>query len=202
MMLRPLSLAALLLGAAATAHAADIRERTKYFTIGGTTLEELDRDLGRKGPVMAGTGMRHPGATEVKFDGKVTYKPTKDGRCAVAKTDLTLHLVKTLPKWTAPKTATPTVALIWKTLSDDIARHEGDHARIARGYVKKMESAIRNLGAAPSCEAMEARVNAVSARYLAAHQAAQVEFDVIEGREMNMRLGRLLKRNVAAAEAQ
>jgi predicted secreted Zn-dependent protease len=200
-MLRPLSLVAILFGTPAAAFAADIREHTKYFSVGGTTLEELDRDLSRKGPMMAGTNMRHPGATEVKFDGKVTYKP--DGaRCRVARTELTLRLVKTLPKWTARKTASASVALVWNTLADDIARHENDHARIARGYVRKMESAIRNLAPEKSCEAMEARVNAVSARYLAAHQAAQVEFDVIEGREMNMRLRRLLKANIAAASAE
>lgn len=200
-MLRTLSLVALLAGSTSAALAADIREHTRYFSIGGSTLEELDRDLSRNGPLMAGTNMRHPGATEVKFDGKVTYKPD-GGLCRVAKTELTLRLVKTLPKWSAPNSATPSVALIWKTLSDDIARHEGDHARIARSYVRKMESAIRNLGAAKTCEEMEARVNAVSARYLAAHQAAQVEFDVIEGREMNMRLRRLLKRNIAEASAE
>lgn len=197
-MLRILSLAAILLGPASAAVAADIREHTKYFSIGGTTLDELDRDLSRNGPLMAGTNMRHPGATEVKFDGKVTYK--LDGaRCRVAKTDLTLRLVKTLPKWTAPKAASASVAMVWNTLSQDIARHENDHARIARSYVRKMESALRNLAPEKSCEAMEARVNAVSARYLTAHQAAQIEFDVIEGREINMRLRRLLKRNIEAA---
>jgi len=200
-MLRTLSLVAILFGTSMTVRAADIREQTKYFSVTGTTLEELDRDLGRKGPLMAGTNMRHPGATEVKFDGKVTYLPV-GARCKVARTQLTLRLVKTLPKWTSPKSASPSVAVIWNTLSDDIARHENDHAKIARSYVRRMESALRNLAPEKSCEAMEARVNAVSARYLAAHQAEQVQFDVVEGREMNMRLRRLLKRNIEAASAE
>ncbi|BDA85094.1 peptidase [Aureimonas sp. SA4125] len=197
-MLRRLPILALALAAVLPAGAADIRQKTTYFTVRGETLEELDRDLGRKGPLMSATGSRHPGATEVKFGGKVTYKP-KDGSCRVASTALTLNLVETLPKWSRPKAASTRTAIIWKTLSDDIARHEAQHSNIARTYVKKMESALRNLAPERDCDAMEARVNAVSARYLAWHQDAQTQFDVIEGREMNMRLRRLLKLNVAEA---
>ncbi|MBC8128917.1 MAG: DUF922 domain-containing protein [Rhizobiaceae bacterium] len=193
--------ASFLLAAVAPAGTAEVRERTKYFTVTGTTLEELDRDLSRKGPLMTATGLRHPGATEVKFDGKVTYQPL-EGACRVAGTGLNLRLVKTLPKWTAPRGASPTTAIVWKTLSDDIARHEADHARIAKAYVKKMESALRNLRPEADCAAMEARVNAVSARYLADHQRAQLEFDTVEGREMNRRLKRLLARNVREAVAE
>lgn len=197
-MLRPLTILALTLATVLPASAADIRQKTTYFTVRGATLEELDRELDRKGPLMATTGSRHPGATEVKFGGKVTYKP-KDGSCSVDSTALTLHVTETVPKWARPKTATAATAIIWKTLSDDIARHESQHANIARSYVKKMESALRNLAPERSCDAMQARVDAVSARYLAWHQEAQAQFDVVEGREMNMRLRRLLKRNVEGA---
>lgn len=187
--------AGLLVGIATDAGSADIKERTTYFTLRGSTLEDLDKELGRKGPLMTATGVRHPGATEVKFDGKVSYAPG-ERNCRVSQTALSLRLVKTLPKWNATKAASPTTAMIWKTLSDDIARHEADHAAIAKSYVKKMESALRNLKPEADCDAMEARVNAVSTRYLAEHQRAQLEFDTIEGREMNTRLRRLLKRNV------
>lgn len=197
-MLRPLPIFVLVLAAILPASAADIRQKTTYFTVRGATLEELDRDLDRKGPLMAATGSRHPGATEVKFGGKVTYKPA-DGSCTVDSTALTLHVTETVPKWARPKSASVTTAIIWKTLSDDIARHEAQHANIARTYVKKMESALRNLAPERDCDAMQARVDEITARYLAWHQQAQAQFDVIEGREMNMRLRRLLKRNVEGA---
>ena len=53
---------AVLAGASATAETLD--ETTRYFAIRGTTLAELDRDLNRRGPFVAETGLRHPGATE------------------------------------------------------------------------------------------------------------------------------------------
>jgi predicted secreted Zn-dependent protease len=182
--------------------AAEVKERTTYFTVRGTTLEELDRDLGRKGPLMSETGVRHPGSTQVKFDGRVTYRETPNGLCRVERTNLGVHLVKTLPKWSTPRSATPQTRIVWKTLSDDIARHEADHARIAKLWLKKMDSALKNLASEPTCDAMEARVEAVTATYLANHERAQRDFDTIEGREMNMRLRRLLKANIREAATQ
>lgn len=187
---------------AQAALAAEVKERTTYFTVRGTTLDELDRDLNRKGPLMTATGVRHPGSTQVKFDGRVSYREQPNGQCRVEKTDLGVHLVKTLPKWTAPKAATPQTRIVWKTLADDIARHEADHVKIAKLWVKKMESAIRNLGASPNCTAMEARVDGVTARYLRDHEKAQRNFDTLEGREMNMRLRRLLKENIQEATSR
>ena len=178
------------------ADAASIREKTTYFAVRGSTLPELDQDLSRRGPFISGTGIRHPGATEVKFDGKVTYKGTPDG-CAVDRTNLSLDLEMTLPRWNPPRQVPARTKLIWDTLAKDIHRHESRHAAIAKQWLKRMEMAIRNLRAEPTCEAMEAMVTTVTQRYLAGHERAQIEFDTIEGREVNMRLRRALARAVS-----
>ncbi|MCE7030665.1 DUF922 domain-containing Zn-dependent protease [Jiella avicenniae] len=179
----------------AVADAASIREKTTYFAVRGSTLAELDQDLNRRGPYVSDTGIRHPGATQVKFDGKVTYKRTPDG-CAVDATNLSLDLEMTLPKWIQPKRVPARTKLIWETLEKDIHRHENRHAAIATNWLKRMESAIRNLRTEPTCSAMEAMVNTVTQRYLAGHERAQIEFDTIEGREVNFRLRRALARAV------
>ncbi|HEX2019357.1 MAG TPA: DUF922 domain-containing protein [Aurantimonas sp.] len=179
----------------AMAQAGTVTQRTTYFAVRGSTLEELDRDLSRSGPYVAETGLRHPGATEVKFDGEVTYKRVDRG-CQVDQTDLRLTLNVTLPKWTPPKRVAPQTVLVWQTLEKDIRRHENRHAEIAREWLKRMEMAIRNLRTEPSCAAMEAQVNDVTRRYLASHERAQIEFDTIEGREVNFRLRRALHRTM------
>ncbi|NDW05438.1 DUF922 domain-containing Zn-dependent protease [Jiella pacifica] len=181
----------------AVAGAASVREKTTYFAVRGSTLAELDQDLNRRGPFVSDTGIRHPGATQVKFDGKVTYKRTPEG-CAVDATNLSLDLEMTLPKWIQPKRVPAHTKLIWETLEKDIRRHENRHAAIARNWLKRMESAIRNLRTEPNCSAMEEMVNTVTHRYLAGHERAQIEFDTIEGREVNFRLRRALSRAVEA----
>ncbi|KAB0680847.1 DUF922 domain-containing Zn-dependent protease [Aureimonas leprariae] len=196
----PAALVAASLGAAGAAGAATISERTTYFAVRGSTLEQLDRELNRKGPSAGTAGDRHPGATQVSFGGRITYAPS--GRaCRVGRTDFTLKLVKILPRWTPTRSASAATAIIWRTLAEDIYRHEEDHAKIARGYVRKMESAVRNLGPRPDCRSMEAAVNATTARYLKEHERAQLDFDKVEGREVNRRLKRLLQRNIEKALA-
>ncbi|MCB8837470.1 DUF922 domain-containing protein [Aurantimonas sp. VKM B-3413] len=177
------------------AGAASIKEKTTYFAVHGATLAELDRDLGRSGPYISQTGLRHPGATEVAFGGKVTYKRVAEG-CAVDRVDLSLRLDVTLPKWTPPRAASPQTRLVWQTLERDIHRHEKRHAAIAKNWLKRMESAVRNLRTERDCRDMQSMVNTVTTRYLAGHQHAQIEFDTIEGREVNMRLRRALARAV------
>ncbi|WAP68585.1 DUF922 domain-containing Zn-dependent protease [Jiella pelagia] len=185
----------------AIAGAASVSEKTTYFAVRGSTLAELDNDLNRRGPFLAETGIRHPGATQVKFDGKVTYKRTPEG-CAVDAAALSLDLEMTLPKWVQPKRVSARTKLIWDTLEKDIRRHENRHAAIAKNWLKRTESAIRNLRAEPNCSAMEEMVTVVTQRYLAGHERAQIEFDTIEGREVNFRLRRALARAVGEQDGR
>ena len=195
-----LSLAAAPFVAAAPALAASIDQPTNNLNVRGTTLAQLDRELSRKGPTAGTAGTRHPGATKVSFGGNITYAPTRSG-CRVNRTNFSLKLVKILPRWQAPKAAAASTVIIWRTLAQDIARHENDHAKIARNYVRRMEGAVLNLGPRRSCREMEAAVNAVTARYLREHEREQLEFDRTEGRDVNRRLQRLLKRNIAESLA-
>ncbi|MCQ8782787.1 DUF922 domain-containing Zn-dependent protease [Mangrovibrevibacter kandeliae] len=189
---------ALVAGMAGTATAANISEKTTYFMVRGSTLDELDHDLTGKGPVVASTGLHHPGATSVRFDGHVTYKAAGGG-CRVNKTNLRLDLVTTLPKWEPRTKVSARTRLVWNTLATDIRRHENHHAQIAKLWLKKMENAIRNLPAQRDCSAMEALVNKTSDRYLREHERAQIDFDTVEAREVNWRLKRALKRMMQAS---
>lgn len=182
------------------ARAGTIKQTTRFFAVHGTTLAELDRDLNRAGPYVTETGMHHPGATEVRFSGTVTYKAVSGG-CAVNTTNVGLDLDIVLPKWQQPRRVERQTVIVWKTLAADIERHEFQHAAIARNYLKRLEMALRNLRAERSCTAMEALVNRVADRYLSGHQQAQTEFDKVEGREVNVRLRRALSRSLAGYPA-
>lgn len=181
--------------------AAQITETTTYFNIRGSTLEELDAQMQRQGPVVGTGGLRHPGATRVQFDGYVTFR-RHDGRCRVDETELGLDLEMTLPRWKSGRGASPETALIWRTISEDIARHEREHADIARHWLRRMEGALRNLKPQRDCRRMEESVNATTRRYLRMHERAQRDFDIVEGREVNVRLRRALRANIRAYEAQ
>ena len=201
--MRPLRLAvtALMLCLAAQTGAADplISKSYSYFSVGGETAADLEREFSLLGPQMSGTGTRHAGATRIKLGGSVDYEST-DGRCRVldAKVSLETHL--TLPRWKDRKHAGPEMAMIWEVLSSDIKRHEERHAEIARQYARRLEKALEDLRPEADCQRMQARVDATTKKIVDKHAADQDRFDRVEAASYERRMTRMLR--FKAAERQ
>jgi predicted secreted Zn-dependent protease len=174
---------------------------TVYFSIGGKTAEDLDREMLRRGPVSKITGRRHPGATQINFAGSATFVG-KNGHCVIggAKVSLTTKIL--LPRWANRRKADRHMALIWDTLSADIKRHEERHAEIARGHAKALEKAILALPPASNCDQLKAKVNSLSQLAMVEHDRDQQQFDRIESANFENRMARLLKYRVEARKTQ
>lgn len=190
--MRPLAVVLVLLAMMAPSHAASILKSYSYFSIGGRTLEELEKELSRRGPQMKNTGKRHPGATQMEFTSKVGYAE-QAGTCRVAKVGVTVRAKMILPRWKLRRRAEQDVALIWDTLSADIKRHEEAHVLIAKNHARDLETALAGLGRFKTCEDAQARVKAVTEKILTVHDKAQDRFDKIEGINFESRILRLLK---------
>ncbi|SFB38969.1 Predicted secreted Zn-dependent protease [Rhizobium sp. NFR07] len=175
------------------AHAEPVITKTySYFRIGGRTAEDLDRELERRGPVTHTTGHRHPGATEIKFGGEVTYIE-RGGRCSVGGAKVTLRTNIILPRWSNQRRAAKDLRFIWDTLSADIKRHEERHAEIARNYARRLERELLGLPSRRNCDDVEALVSDLTKTMLAEHDAQQVRFDRVEAKNFDARMTRLLK---------
>jgi predicted secreted Zn-dependent protease len=166
-----------------------------YFTVGGRTAEDLDRELSHRGPMTKNTGARHPGATEIKFGGELTYVE-KNGRCGVGTVKVTLHTKILLPRWTNRRRTSAELALIWDTLSADIKRHEERHAEIARTFARTLEKRLGSLRPQSECEAMQALVTKTTQEVMAAHDKDQLRFDIVESKNFDARMTRLLKHRI------
>jgi predicted secreted Zn-dependent protease len=169
-----------------------ITKTYSYFRVGGRTAEDLDRDLDQRGPLTRTTGHRHPGATEIKFGGDVTYVD-KNGRCRVGNTRVTLRTHIILPRWSNRNRATTDLGFIWDTLSMDIKRHEERHAEIARNHARQLERALRALPPERSCSVLEKHVSEITKRLLEEHDREQARFDQVEATNFDSRLMRLLQ---------
>ena len=173
-------------------HAETITTKTfAYFSVGGRTAAELDAELSKRGPVTKRSGSRHPGATRIKWGGSVTYV-RRGSRCAVGEAKVTLSTQIILPRWKNRKRATPSLALIWDTLSSDIKRHEERHAEIARNHARGLERTLNRLRPEADCERMQARVDRVTADAVSKHDADQARFDRVESKNFDDRMMRLL----------
>lgn len=169
-----------------------VRKSISYFQIGGTTAEDLDRELARRGPSTQATGSRHPGATQIKFGGELSYVRS-GGRCRVGEIKVTLNTRIILPSWKNRKRAKGDLALIWDALSGDIKRHEERHAEISRQYAKKLESALKALRPQKNCETMQAKVADATAKVIETHDKAQMDFDRVEAVNFENRMIRILE---------
>jgi len=169
-----------------------------YFNIDGKTAEDLDRELERRGPLTKNTGHRHPGATEIRFGGDVTYVE-RNGRCSVggAKVTLRTHLI--LPRWSNRRRADKELRFIWDTLSADIKRHEERHAEIARTHARRLEKELLRLRPAKECADLEKRVASTTRRVLEAHDRDQLRFDRVETKNFDARMMRLLNHRLQRA---
>jgi predicted secreted Zn-dependent protease len=170
-----------------------ISKSYQYFNIGGRTADDLDRELASRGPMASGTDMRHPGATQMKFSGTISYQQLSNGRCKVKDAGIKLHTKLILPRWTNRKRAERDVVLIWDTLERDIKRHEERHAEIARQYARKLEESLVDLYPRRDCKQMEAAANTESDKVLAQHEKAQQAFDRVESISFERRMTRMLQ---------
>lgn len=195
--------AALLIAAASAPAPAEtiIHKSVTYFSIGGRTASELDQEMMRRGPFSRTTGRRHPGATQIRFNGSATFV-RKGSRCVIGGAKVSLSTKLMLPRWTNRRRANRQMGLIWDTLAADIKRHEERHAEIARIHARQLEKTILGLSAAQDCPTLKARVNRVSQDAMIAHDKDQLRFDRIESANFENRMIRLLKYRISQQAAQ
>src|SRR5690606_15005250 len=141
---RILLAAFLLCLAAVPASAESVTKTYSYFSVGGTTLDELEDQLNRRGPKVKSTGQRHPGATQMQFNTRLGYTE-KRGSCRITEANVTVKAKVILPRWRHRGRADRDVRLIWDTLADDIKRHEEQHVVIARKYARQLERKLVRL---------------------------------------------------------
>ena len=182
------------------AGAASVAKTYSYFTVGGTTIEEIERELKRRGPKVQSTGLRHPGATRMEFTTRVGYGE-RNGRCSVVDATVSVKAAMILPRWNRRKGADPDTRLVWDTLSADIKRHEESHVVIAKNHARELEEALKTIQRERSCAAAQDRAKSVTARVLAKHDREQDQFDRIEGKNFETRLLRLLRYRIERIEA-
>ena len=194
-------LAALLgLALVSPASAAGVAKTYSYFSIGGSTLDAIQKELDRRGPHVKSTGHRHPGATQMEFISRVGYQQTTKG-CVIASASVTVKAKIILPQWRRPRAADQDVRLIWDTLSDDIKRHEEQHVTIARDHARQLERKLVRLGRQKNCAIAAGKAKAAAGSILDRHDKAQEKFDRVESANFERRMLKLLRQRIKLIEA-
>ena len=174
------------------AGAANVAKTYSYFSIGGSTLDAIQKELDLRGPHVNSTGHRHPGATQMEFVSRIGYQKSDRG-CSIASANVTLKAKIILPNWRRPRAADADVRLVWDTLASDIKRHEEQHVIIAKNHARMLEQALLAVRPQSDCKAAQAKAAQATQKVLAKHDAAQAEFDRVEGINFERRIIGLLR---------
>ncbi|RVA73652.1 DUF922 domain-containing protein, partial [Mesorhizobium sp. M7A.F.Ca.US.006.04.2.1] len=137
------------------AAAANLVKTYSYFAIGGSTLDDIEAQLSKRGPEVKSTGTRHPGATQMAFTTRISYAQTPSS-CRIADAVVTVKVKVILPEWRRPRKADADVRLFWDTLSADIKRHEERHVEIAKNHGGELEEALKATYPQKNCDAAKA----------------------------------------------
>ncbi|HEY6630218.1 MAG TPA: DUF922 domain-containing protein [Rhizobiaceae bacterium] len=189
------------LGLAALPSAAEsVTKAYSYYSVGGTTLDELEDELNSRGPHVKSTGRRHPGATQMQFNTRLGYSEKK-GSCRVTEATVTVKAKVILPRWRQRGKAEQDVRVIWDTLSSDIKRHEEQHVEIAQRHARELERKLLRLGRQKNCAIAAEKAKATADRILARHDRAQAKFDEVESANFDKRLLKLLRQRIKMIDA-
>ena len=171
-----------------------------YFSVGGTTLDELEDQLNRRGPQVKSTGRRHPGATQMQFNTRLGYAE-KGGYCRITEATVTVKAKVILPRWRQRGKAEQDVRLIWDTLSSDIKRHEEQHVMIAQNHARELERKLVRLGRQKILR--HRRRKGESDREQDSRQARQGAGEVrpLESTNFEQRMLKLLRQRIKMIEA-
>ena len=199
-MLRTLLAASLLGLTVLPAPAESLSKTYSYFSVGGTTLDELEDQLNKRGPQVKSTGRRHPGATQMQFNTRLGYAE-KSGYCRVTEATVTVKAKVILPRWRQRGKADQDVRLIWDTLSDDIKRHEEQHVVIARNHARELEKKLLRLGRQKTCAVAAEKAKATADKILEKHDRAQAKFDSVESANFEKRMLKLLRQRIKMIDA-
>lgn len=199
-MIRAFLTAALFGMTALPATAENVTKTYAYFSVGGTTLDELEEELNKRGPKVKKTGQRHPGATQMQFNTRLGYLE-KNGRCRISEASVSVKAKLILPRWRQRARGDDEARLVWDTLSGDIKRHEEQHVAIARDYARKLERKLMRLGRHKNCKIAAQKAEAAASTILAAHDKAQTKFDIDESANFEKRLLKLMRQRIKLIEA-
>lgn len=191
-MIKAIFAALLLVGAVAPVDAAELSKTYSYFSIRGNTLDDIERDLARRGPSVVTTGQRHPGATRMEFKTHLTYARSR-GFCRISSAEVRISAKVILPRWRPGRKASADTRFVWDTLASDIRRHEEQHVAIANTYARRLENKLKSLSQYKNCETLQAKAAKTTNRILDQHEQAQQRFDRVESDGFEDRLIRLME---------
>lgn len=176
----PLALALPLTVAGCTSTGSSVK--VAYYSVGGTSLPGIDREIRRKGPRI-GAGRHAVAVARIRMNPSLAYARGPRG-CSIGKAKVHVNARVTLPAWTGRDTADEGLARAWDNIDRYTRMHEATHVAIAFRHARRLERDLVALAPARSCRLARQNARILVREALAMHDAQQKAFDRNEKRRL------------------
>lgn len=154
---------------------------TSYYSVRGTTAEQIDSDIRRNGP-LNGHALA---VAAISFEPVSVLQEVNDDSCRFASAKFRVKAAITLPRWTdKSKSKDRDLKRAWGNLSRYARSHEQVHVRIAESFAKRLGEDIKALPPQSNCDRLDNLAKRVADRNAAEHDRAQKAFDAEEQRRL------------------
>ena len=120
----------------------------RLYTVSGTTISQLRRELQQKGP----------GSFFGRVVSTISYDYRTRGNCALARADVGLRSVLILPQWTPPPGTHASTVAEWRRFVAALEAHEINHLRIDIAESEALARSLLSLQPQPTCEQLVERM--------------------------------------------
>ncbi len=153
---------------------------TETYTFQAGTVSEIQEALYSQGPTLD-SGENSIAMTNYQMG--VEWQAVQSlTACGLAEAVVHLDITYVYPEW--QPTGSPPEALFaeWERFMAHVTAHEQRHGEIAQDCAHVLANRLAAIGPQPSCEALNARINAAIDEMYGVCEAQQAEYDAAEGR--------------------
>lgn len=179
---RPLAALCLSLSVPAAAEVV-VTESRRHYVLDASTQQGLVEQLATRRAIAVHSDVsRSHGLTEARMETRYELAPRADGRCALRRIVVAVHLTQTLPEWTPAQPPAPGLTERVARMLEGLASHESGHRRHVLATAASIDRKLAALGVAESCERASRAAERVVSRELIRLQANERAYDLATGR--------------------
>ena len=154
----------------------EVTTKSEYYTVAGSTTEEIFDSLERNGPRLYGTPALGLISVQTRLGDKKLSQVA--GGCEIESMIMSFTLTITLPQHVQPASLNATLRSRWEAFARAVTTHEENHAAIYSEGAAQIRQAIVAIPALPSCPALQAEIDRIWVEQVNILETNQEQFHV------------------------
>jgi len=154
---------------------------TEFYSVNGSTSQQLDSELRNKGP-LNGHALA---SAAIRFEPVSVFQQESAQGCRYKTAKFRVDANITLPRWAnRSQSGDRELRRAWDGLARYAKLHEQTHVKIAESYAKALGSALMDLPPQSSCEKLDRESKKIVDKISRSHDGAQKAFDAAEQKRL------------------